>query len=322
MPTITYTASDFPSGSLPSLTGTHQINVTWHELVWSAVSVGKRGLDDMLAHDIHSIDEILFRAYSIWANLHEINGQIHRSPSYDDLDPTEKGAISYFHGMAIAKLISSRLFQAHWMTHLDRLVDYSAIGLAGRSRPDLAGVDVKGRWIVVESKGRSLGFSNAALQKAKEQVRQVHSIDSVPPYFRVGIQSFFAPNLSAYIIDPEKPTHDSVKLTIGHKRLAKEYYKRFLRVGDLKTREQQIKGRHHSFIDLTSIGVSVGVSDKIEQFIEFGKLHSLETVEYFEQDESKKSDKRITYVAFPDGIAIGLDERWSKSAMERKPADR
>lgn len=70
------------------------------------MSVGKRGLDDMLVHDAHSVNEMRFRAYAVMANFWEQHGRVVRSPVYNDFDPTEKGSISYFSGMTLAKLFS------------------------------------------------------------------------------------------------------------------------------------------------------------------------------------------------------------------------
>ena len=323
MPIIPYTASNFPRSMSTSLHGTHSLSVSWNDLIWSAISVGKRGIDDMLAHGSYSIDEILFRNYILWANLWEESDLIYRSPVYDDLDPTEKGSISYFLGMAIAKLFASSLLFAPWMVHLDRLVDRHTVGLIGRSRPDLVGQDSSGRWILVEGKGRSGGYSKLALDQAKAQVRQVLHIDGVSPYLRVGAEMCFEDHLTMYLDDPESPFQDSVDLEIGSGSLREIYYKRFLPLLSVRTRTQILEDRKYATVDYDSIGVSVGVWEDIEKLVtsEAPMLASELDLEQPRVAKGEDTDLWI-YQIYPDGIAVGIDERWSDDSMKLMPLER
>ncbi len=70
MPTITYTADGFPSAYGNALAGTFSINVSWGEIVWAAISVGK----SQLAHVAQ------YGVFSIYANLWESpSGSLRRS---------------------------------------------------------------------------------------------------------------------------------------------------------------------------------------------------------------------------------------------------
>lgn len=322
MPRLRYEASDFPSSLGSKYSGNHSIDVTWHELVWAAVSVGKRGLGDMITHGAHSIDEIYYRSYIVWANLWEHGGRFYRSPAYETLDPTEKGAISYFFGMTIAKLIASRLFDAHWMVHLDRLVNYHSVGLVGRSRPDLAGVDALGRWLIVEGKGRTGRYSQATMNQAKAQVRQVRSIDGAPPFLRIGCQSFFAPSLSLSIVDPDTARDGSVDLDIHPFQLRGAYYERFGSLRRRRTRSIYLAGRPHEVLDIEELGLSVGIAEGAESRFPLDSEAfptadgSMESI--IPSDEDGQYDFRV----FPDGLSIGLTEQWSISAMGRVPSER
>jgi len=277
----------------------------------------------MLAHESHSVDEILFRNYILWANLWEESGLIYRSPVYDDLDPTEKSSISYFLGMAIAKLFAAHLLFAPWMVHLDRLVDRYAVGLIGRSRPDLAGQDSSGRWILVEGKGRSGGYSKVALDQAKAQVLQVRHIDGVSPYLRVGAEMCFEDHLTMYIDDPEPPFQDYVDLEIGSRYLRKTYYKRFLPLRSLRTRTQILEDREYATVDYKSIGVSVGVWEEVDKLVTSEAPVVISKLDK-EQPRITKGDDNgpWMYQTYPDGIAVGVDERWSKNSMKLMPLER
>lgn len=51
MPTITYRAQGFPAG-LPLLQGRQLLNTTWPEIVWAAITVGRRNYADLIQHGV------------------------------------------------------------------------------------------------------------------------------------------------------------------------------------------------------------------------------------------------------------------------------
>lgn len=321
MPSIRYTGEDFPAPSLAHFNDSATLSVHWHEVVWAALSVGKRGLDDMLANGQFSVDEMRYRAYMIWANLYEDHGHLKRSPAYEHLDPSEKGAISYFLGMTVAKLFALRLFSAPWMVHLDRLVDYESVGLVGRSRPDLAGVDTRGRWILLEGKGRTGAYSSYAMARAKEQVEQVRDIGGMPPYLRIAAQSYFDDSLAVRLVDPEKPRPNSVSLNIDLDDLATKYYRRFARLRERQERTVQLGNRTYALLDYSAVGVSVGVEENAENRLSVA-FSAGETTPQTPLDVPVHEYEGKRYVAFSDGVLIGLDDRWSDAAMTKKPYER
>jgi len=323
MPRIPYDATNFPASMPSPLRGRHRLALAWNDLIWSAVSVGKSGFDDMLAHGEHSVDEILFRTYMVWANLWEHDGYVYRSPAYDHMDPTEKGSISYFLGMAIAKLFAFKLLNAPWMVHLDRLVDRHAVGLTGRSRPDLAGQDISGRWILMEGKGRTGNFEESALQQAKQQVRQVRQIDGQSPYLRVGAEMYFKECMRVSLDDPDEPRPESVDLRVGARGLNAAYYKRFLPLLQAQRRALTIDGREFAIVDYKTIGVSIGVWTELERLAKADTIAKMVDAEDFSgQDERALGSGPWQYQLYPDGLAVGVDGRWSEEAMSRVPLER
>ena len=165
---IPYTASNFPKTSLPSLVGSHTITASWADIVWAAVTAGKPGASHLLAHRWHSLADLVVRSHTIYANLRQRGHYVERSTLYDSLDPTEKGATSYFLGMAMAKLFAVKLLETPWLFHVSLA---SSTGAAisfkrgSKSQPDLIGQNLVGNWIVVEAKGRTNTFDAAALTK-------------------------------------------------------------------------------------------------------------------------------------------------------------
>src|SRR5687768_14692589 len=99
MPRIPYHAWNFSPRYGPALAGTHDLLVTWPELVWAAITVGKPGLAYLLSHGMHSVSDMIVRSHTVYANLRQTYSYFEKSALYDGLDPTEKGATSYFLGM-------------------------------------------------------------------------------------------------------------------------------------------------------------------------------------------------------------------------------
>ena len=104
------------------------------------------------------------------ASLEERGGYWHKSDAYSRLDPSEKSAVSYFLGMTQAKITCELLLGVPHLLHVD-----AALALIGRqtraSRPDLIGFDptTAAYTIAVEAKGRSNGWDEEAISKAKTQ---------------------------------------------------------------------------------------------------------------------------------------------------------
>lgn len=112
----------------------------------AALTVGKANFNHVVRYKRYSMFEIIFRVAIIYSNL--VQGMVNslsRSETYDALDPSEKSAISYFLGLAFAKLFADAYLNVPWLMHLDvyrdRLRPYS---VSSGSRPDLVGLDTNG----------------------------------------------------------------------------------------------------------------------------------------------------------------------------------
>lgn len=105
MLSILYLVEDFPPKHSPVVIGEGILATPMPAHVWAAISVGKRQLSHLTLHGLYSLFEMAYRGAMIFANLREgADGNILRSSAYEGLDPSEKGAISYFIGVILAKL--------------------------------------------------------------------------------------------------------------------------------------------------------------------------------------------------------------------------
>lgn len=320
MPRINYRADGFPPGSPSHLTGSwHYIEPIWNDIVWAAASVGKNGFLDVFAHGPFSLDEMRFRTYMMYANLRQVGTNLARSGAYDDLDPSEKGAVSFFFGMAFAKLAAEFLLNVPWLIHLEKLRRICPVSLAGRSRPDLVGKTTSGEWVVVEAKGRTNSYSQEVMNSAKTQSLQIHSIDGTAPILRVASQVYFSPSLEIRLRDPndDNEGHD---LNITPLEFLKLYYDPFMRMSYELTRKQLIEGQPYVFADFQSLGVSIGIHEEVKASLADQKV-KLEQLK-FERQVLPATNDGGSLALYRDGLAVQLGPNWSEDSMHQPPEER
>lgn len=199
---VPYEASDFPPAS--PLNGPGALAVTWDELLWAAVTVGKCQTD-VFRHGSYSIAEMLHRISCFQAYYVVKDGHLGLSPVFKHLDPTEKGLVSYYTGMTVAKLYADKILGIPWMMHISRYAATWAIRYGAKpDRPDLFGCNASGEWAVVEAKGRSR-VTGLLITKMKHQKSAVATINNYPPQYRIGSATRFqAQQLSLRVIDPPR----------------------------------------------------------------------------------------------------------------------
>lgn len=121
MPIIPYKPENFGTYAGPLFRNPGELTVSWEELCWAAITVGRRNWPDVTAHGLYSRFEIQWRIAMLWANLIEKpNGKLAKSDAFHNLDPSEKGAISFFIGNTIAKLIAARAIASKSIRHSEK----------------------------------------------------------------------------------------------------------------------------------------------------------------------------------------------------------
>lgn len=321
MPRIRYHASNFPPRYGAALSGTYDLPVTWHELVWAAITVGKPGLAYLFSHGMHSVSDIIVRSHTVYANLRQTYSYFEKSALYEGLDPTEKGAASYFLGMMATKLICARLLDTPFVFHLSMLKNLggSAI-LHTKSQPDLIGLDRAGNWVVAEAKGRTNGFSVGAMSKAKHQTRQLRMINGTYPSLRIAIQAYFSPELNVAVDDPEEYDDGAENVNFDLQRAIRDYYSYVLGPSQAARVPRVVLGREYLFRTIEEVGVSVGVEAATLKWLEDGS--AIEGAPPYEQPHALKDDDGQGTALFPDGLAISLDRRWAENRMRQDPRAR
>ncbi len=319
MPCIPYHAFKFPPRYGAALSGSHGLTVTWSELVWAAITVGKPGLAHLFTHGMHSISDIIVRSHTVYANLRQASSYFEKSVLYDDLDPTEKGATSYFLGMMATKIVCSRLLDTSFVFHLSRLKDLGGTTmLHTKSQPDLIGLNRTGNWIVAEAKGRTNGYSPAAMTKAKLQTRRLRRINGTYPSLRVGIQAYFSPELNFVVSDPDEYDEDAKDIEFDPAAAIRDYYSFVLGSSQVARAPRRILGREYQFRSIEETGVSMGVDTTILERLEQDDV--FQAPSDYDPPQGVLSDDGQVTVAFPDGLAVSLDQQvWSETRMRLEP---
>lgn len=320
MPLVPYTASRFPKHWGSALDGRHKLWLSWHEIVWAAITMGKPGVAFLLAHGWHSVSDLVVRSHTIYANLRESALYLERSSLYTGLDPTEKSGVSYFMGMVAAKILGARLLDTPWLFHVSMVNSLGgSLSLNCKSQPDLIGLRRNREWVVAEAKGRTWGYSASAMAAAKRQTRQLRSINGQFPSLRVAVQASFSPNLEWAIEDPEDFEEEAPDLQFDLEGAMEMYYSAptaAVAGGQIR----RLRQREFLVRELPEIGVTIGIDRDVRDRLQ---NHAMSTGEGARvQDPSREPQPDSDFFVFTDGLAIALDARWAQQRMSSDPRGR
>lgn len=169
MPPVPYRLHAFPRSFAMPTTGT--LNVRPVDLMRAAATIGVTPFGRSAQRYPASID-LLWRAAMAHANLQEHHTHWERSDSYCRMNPSEKGAVSYFLGQVQAKLAAEQIFGIATFAHYESYLE--AIGeRTNQSRPDFIGFNPRGdTFVTVEAKGRfGKHPADRYVQAAKKQAQ-------------------------------------------------------------------------------------------------------------------------------------------------------
>jgi hypothetical protein len=297
-------------GFSPSL-GSGNINVTWAELAWAAVSYGKDSGCYYLGHPGHSLLEKIYRLSLLYTCLTMTDTHACKSILYKRMDPTEKGFASYFLGMTLTKLFASRFLSTPLLWHVS-MASQTISCRPGNSRPDLIGCQsTLNQWIVAEAKGRSGSFDSLALSKAKRQAQMITTINCQRPRYCFGAESYFAPHLSLRVDDPPSD-EDAVLVEFDVEQALDKYYSIFPVLQELGSREE-VAGSTYFVLNNRSVGVAIGLPSMVDeqgQKTEPSRLVSSLSVNTPNED--------LEFLG-ADRFFIRLDSRWTDQEMEKEP---
>ncbi|MGL6004020.1 hypothetical protein [Aeromonas sobria] len=305
---IEYNAKSFPKSIYGGqLQGKNTLITDWHEVVWAAITVGKRNSAQISSHGALSLYEIINRSTLVWLTLKQNANKLEKSSVYTDMDPTEKTFVSFSLGMIMSKLFALKLLGIPWLEHVSSVNSSVVTKTQTKSRPDLIGLNKRKEYIIFEAKGRSNNFDSAVQAKAKNQTKVIHKIGSLQPVLRVACQSYFNNSLEVYIEDPEDIQEEPINIEISETDYFESYYSIFK--GILRTDQSLLK----------QIGIQIAFSSSLHSALKKRKYEALFNVAkkkdvYFDKDGFK---------CFPDGLKIKLDPTlWGDELLAVEPDQR
>jgi len=310
MPLIPYRATNF-SGAFTQLNGNGQLNVSWAQLVWAAITAGK-AVGDEYAYGIYSALERLHRASMIRAYLLEgISGRLIQTNPYIASDPSEKTSISFYLGTTLAKLFAEILFGVPRMLHFSVYgQNYQITTGQGASRPDLIGLSVNNNWFVFEAKGRSNGFDSGALNSAKDQAEQITAINNIAPACSVASQAFFSTDGLRFRMDDPEPIKDRPTRTINitADKFEHDYYSPIQQIVSARRTETQIKigGLNITEARIEEADIAIALMDQNISLSRKLQPNLASSHQYLGND----------------GVLIRLGPSWSQANMRLQPQQR
>lgn len=209
---LDYESDAFPQSRGISASG--RLQVTWDDILWAAVTLGRPNLHYVFRHGTSSQFEAIFRWSLVRMALEQRNpsgSRLWRTDALRSLDPSEKGAVNYFIGMTICKLFADKLLGTPWLLHLDVFRDQlNPRVLTSRSRPDFVGQETtSSAWHAFESKGRGSNPGASDKTKAKNQAQRLVSVDGQNCRLHIGAITFFKNDVLRFYWrdpEPEEPT--------------------------------------------------------------------------------------------------------------------
>ncbi|WP_374435670.1 hypothetical protein [Tabrizicola sp.] len=305
--------------------------MTVADIVRATITVGRANRLDLVHFGIWSRIEILWRFFLLRANIKRahVGGTQRYVPSqaFNALDPSEKGAVTYFLAGAAAKLVSER-FGIEWLLHHDvysePITPYGTPGLnvsptnGIQRKPDFIGVRSDKRVGIFESKGRTRTIDRKAQEEAKYQTTVVKSVNGHAPTWRIAtLLELNANGVRTQVIDPPEVADDSLEVDFEFRRAILEYYCVFLSLFDSDiAMSKRVSEDGYLKTYLPELDIQLGIGERM--YAALRALRDTDKAPTFEHILSTlREAKPRRAVTFPgltsigsDGLSIKLGRIW------------
>ena len=303
---IPYETEGFPPNTVPN--GSAKLAVTWDDITWSAMTVGRPDRYAVSQHGSASLYEALFRWSLVKMALERHGGRLCRTNAAKTLDPTEKGAVSYFLGMTFCKLFATKLLHVPWLLHLDVCRPELDPVLTGRSRPDLVGQDRRlKQWYGFECKGRVSPPDAASKDKAKSQAQRLVSVNKVPCSLHIGAVTYFHYDLLCFYWRDPYPEKDKIIEVDLPSDAWRHYYRPVAEIMGNRDRKGEMGHRdsHGSLcIPIEGYDLKLFVHHKIREHLDAEEWEGARKAAVEAEEEINRDGYQ------PDGLLVRTGESW------------
>lgn len=308
---IPYNTEAFPTGTVAN--GHAELLVTWDDILWAAVTVGRPNRHYVFRHGAASMHEAVFR-WSLVRMALEQSGpraaRLRRTTAAKTLDPTEKGAVNYFLGMTFCKLFAAKRLNTPWLLHLDVFRPMLDPVLAGRSRPDFVGqVQGLAQWHAFESKGRVSPPNATVKSKAKAQAQRLVNVNGVPCTLQIGALTYFRDDvLHFYWRDPIPEDEKGINVPMSGDAWMHYYAPavKAIQVAD----PQALHGDRNVLTAVVGTDIKLGVHPAIAKYLRDRQW------KYAQRAASEAAAFIRSEGYQPDGIKIVAGESWLQPFAE------
>jgi hypothetical protein len=310
---IPYQSEDFPLGS--NANWPYELPASWDDVLWAAVTVGRRNIYYVFRYAGASIYEALFR-WSLTRMALEQSGptayRLRMTEAAKNLDPTEKGAVNYFLGMTFCKLFASKLLNTPWVLHLDVSGKELNAVLTGRSRPDLIGEEHGGgKWHAFECKGRSSPPDKTVKEKAKRQAQRLVSVNGISCSLHIGAITHFSQDvLQFYWRDPVPERGKPIEVSLPA-NVWRYYYEPVTRlVAGHQNYQRSMQERSGVLMPVADLDIQVGIHPLIARPLFHGQW-----------DHAREMALRETHTIIQDGyqrdgLIIKAGDSWRRRFVD------
>lgn len=251
------------------------------------------------------------------------------SDTFVNLDPSEKGAVSYFLGMAATNLVAERYFNTPWVMHYDVYKNRYRIPKEKGKKPDLLGLEDTADevWHVFEAKGSSRGRNTEAIKTGKEQKKQIGSINNHVIRTSNVVQYYFDGDdkeMHICMADPVVEKGEDVKINL--KKFFCEYYglvDGFLTEMSNRFGEETIKTKVYNDCEfdvayLACLDVCIGLPKRIRRIVKAFENNSEDDVIHNVKEKfSFEPVRRGNMLIGRNGILVCLGKYWSGQSLSK-----
>ena len=335
MPAIPVETRDFPQPNawgVPNRTSDEAFSIT--SLLHAAISAGHgMGWCQAIRAQIGGLSELLWKQHAFRAAVYPTvvalknRNQIERlmpTPRFSLMDPSEKRGLTYHLGNTMATAWGRAVLNIPWWLHLDVYWDeVKPVLHPGDSRPDLVGRHSDGRWVVMESKGRSSNPNQEAEGKAKAQSQRVVSIGGEVPSLHIAAFSFFAIDrgvngrskpsvVNMRVLDPEGSSEKEGSLALD-KLTNADFFRLYYRNWDFLFANEASLNEENAILwrEIPDIDLRVGILDDLKEALDERKYTMVPDV-IAAATEGRGIQSRYPFWT-GDGIILELGDAWTKN---------
>lgn len=257
--------------------------------------------------------ELTYKLFLAETALDTEGDRIKKAKRIAYLDSSEKSVMSYYMGMFLTKLISKRMYDTDYLTHLNLIEKTNGDGFIdffnSEWRPDMIGLQETAQtWSVWEAKGGS-NRREQALKKGSQQAAAIASINGTVPAPAAVCMTYYDHGfLCGVVREPEKleeKNREAIQFT--EEAFFRAYYKP---ICELFT-EQGTRLHFHGKNAEISVAVPCFPEEKREEeerMIHVGMSRDLLFC-LMENDYKKlvKGRKKLLEISCPEGAFMGSD---------------